>query len=105
MTTPVLHTEVLIVGAGAVGAILALELAHHNVRSILVERAVSPPRFTELDLLNGRSMELLRRLGVSGVIRRHGLDPDGAPNVVWSKRLGAPPVLVTHGRSVNRLRG
>jgi 2-polyprenyl-6-methoxyphenol hydroxylase-like FAD-dependent oxidoreductase len=92
------------VGAGVAGCVLALELAHHGVPSIVVERASRPRRHSDLSLLTGRSMELLRRLGLAEQIRRHGIDPDRTAGVVWSRRLDQPPVLVSEVPSVNQLR-
>ncbi|MDQ7905674.1 FAD-dependent monooxygenase [Phytohabitans sp. ZYX-F-186] len=84
-------------GAGAVGAILALELAHHNVACIVVERAVTGPRHPGLDFLAGRSMELLRRLGLTELIREHGVSPDHPTGLEWSQGLDDPPILVSPG--------
>ena len=105
MMTPVLRTPVLVVGAGTVGSVLALELAHHDVPSIVVDRAYAPRRDPELNLVDGRSMELLRRLGLAAAIRRYGIDPDCATDMVWSQGLDQPPVLVSQLPSVNQLRG
>ncbi|MFI5932226.1 FAD-dependent monooxygenase [Actinoplanes sp. NPDC051494] len=99
----VLYTPVLIVGAGVAGSVLALELAHHGVPSIVVERATRDPRHRELNLVSGRSMELLRRLGLSDAIRPHGIDPDGEADVLWVRGLDQPPVLVSRLPSVNQL--
>ncbi|WP_432842668.1 FAD-dependent monooxygenase [Dactylosporangium sp. CA-092794] len=104
MAATVLRTPVLVVGAGTVGAVLALELAHHGVPCMVVERATGLPRHEDLDHLGGRSMELLRRLGLSAPIRRAGVDADAATDVVWSRRLDRPPVLVAQRPSVNQLR-
>ena len=104
MIAGVLRTPVLVVGAGVAGSVLALELAHHQVPSIVVERASRPPRHPDLNLVNGRSMELLRRLGLTAEIRKHGLDPDSPTEFIWSRALDQPPVLVTQIPSVNQLR-
>jgi 2-polyprenyl-6-methoxyphenol hydroxylase-like FAD-dependent oxidoreductase len=104
MIASVLRTPVLVVGAGVAGSVLALELAHHGVPSIVVERASRPQRHSDLSLLTGRSMELLRRLGLAGQIRRRGVDPDRSTGVVWSRRVDQPPVLVSEVPSVNQLR-
>ena len=85
---PVLRTPVLVVGAGVAGCVLALELAHHGVASIVAERAAQPPRHPELTLVSGRSMELLRRLGLATEIRRHGIAPECPADVVWVRALG-----------------
>src|SRR5258707_7273828 len=99
-----LRTQVLVVGAGAVGAILALELAHHNVPCMVVERSVIAPRHAGLDFLTGRCMELLRRLGLAKLIREHGVDPDAPSDFEWRQGLDQPPVLVSQCPSVNQLR-
>ena len=104
MMAPVRRTPVLVVGSGVAGSVLALELAHHNVASIVVERASRPQRHPDLNLVPGRSMELLRRLGLTTEIRRHGVDPDHDADVVWSQGLDQLPVLVSQVTSVNQLR-
>ena len=70
------HASVLIAGGGPVGMTLALELASHGVRSILVERNATTTRHPKMDLTNGRSMELYRRLGLSDRLRRAGVPED-----------------------------
>jgi 2-polyprenyl-6-methoxyphenol hydroxylase-like FAD-dependent oxidoreductase len=102
--TQVFDAQVLIVGAGPVGAILALELAHHGVASVVVERSATAPRHPDLVCLNERSMELLRRLGLASLIREHSLGPDRPIDVAWTQGLDQPPVLVWHHPSVNQLR-
>jgi 2-polyprenyl-6-methoxyphenol hydroxylase-like FAD-dependent oxidoreductase len=76
-----------------------LELAHHNVASIVVERAVTGPKHPGLDFLAGRSMELLRRLGLTALIRQHGVGPDHPTGLEWSQGLDDPPILISPGRS------
>jgi 2-polyprenyl-6-methoxyphenol hydroxylase-like FAD-dependent oxidoreductase len=85
---------VLIVGAGPVGAVLALELARQHVRSILIDRSVTVSRHPKMDFLNGRSMELLRRLGLTAEIRARGVPAQHAFNFIWSRDFGEPPVAV-----------
>jgi 2-polyprenyl-6-methoxyphenol hydroxylase-like FAD-dependent oxidoreductase len=100
----VLRTPVLVVGAGVAGCVLALELAHHGVASIVVERAPGPPAHPDLNLVGARSMELLRRLGLTAGIRRRGVDPDSPADLVWSRGFDEPPVLVSQLPSANALR-
>jgi 2-polyprenyl-6-methoxyphenol hydroxylase-like FAD-dependent oxidoreductase len=64
---------VLIAGAGPVGLLVALELAHHNVRSVLIDRYPEPTKFPKMDVTNGRSMELFRRLGIAEPLRKAGV--------------------------------
>jgi 2-polyprenyl-6-methoxyphenol hydroxylase-like FAD-dependent oxidoreductase len=90
---------VLIAGGGPTGLATALELAHHGVRSLVVE-----PR-TEVSWLrprakttSARSMELFRRWGLAGVIR------DRAPlPVAWSDQAVFATSLL--GREITRIGG
>lgn len=78
------ETEVVIAGGGPVGMTLALELAHHGVRSILLERNPTTTRHPKMDLTNGRSMELFRRLGLTDELRAVGVPPSEPLDIVWA---------------------
>ncbi len=67
---------VLIAGGGPVGMTLELELASHGVRSILVERNPITTRHPKMDLTNGGSMELYRRMGVAERLRKVAVPED-----------------------------
>ena len=64
---------VLIVGAGPVGLVLAKELSHHGIASVIVERNLDTTRWPKMDITNCRSLELLRRLGLDEGLRRVGV--------------------------------
>lgn len=96
--------SVLIVGAGPVGATLALELAHHGIDSLVIERSVAASAHPKMDYLNGRSMELLRRLDVVDEIRRLGVPPDHRFNFRWAEDLDSEPIAVWDHPSVGELR-
>lgn len=55
---------VVIVGGGPVGLATALGLSHHGVRSILIERDVSPVRESRAFGIWARTLEVLRDWGV-----------------------------------------
>ncbi|UKY53943.1 FAD-dependent monooxygenase [Streptomyces inhibens] len=57
--------DVLVVGAGPAGLMLACELALGNVRTVLLERHPAPPGFCRGFNLNARSLELLDRRGLA----------------------------------------
>jgi 2-polyprenyl-6-methoxyphenol hydroxylase-like FAD-dependent oxidoreductase len=47
-----------------------------------------------MDYINGRSMELLRRLGLADEIREGGVNPGHPANFVWSRGFAEPPVAI-----------
>ncbi|MFD4395098.1 FAD-dependent monooxygenase [Kitasatospora sp. NPDC058478] len=59
------EADVLVVGAGPAGLMLACELALARVRTVLLERDPSPPGFCRGFNLNARSLELLERRGLA----------------------------------------
>ncbi|KAH7095541.1 FAD-binding domain-containing protein [Paraphoma chrysanthemicola] len=67
------NNAVLILGGGPVGLLLAVALARYGVRSIILERNLSTTKWPKMDLTNSRSMELLRRLGLTEGIRNLGV--------------------------------
>ncbi|WP_137815751.1 FAD-dependent monooxygenase [Gandjariella thermophila] len=102
--SPADAAPVLVVGAGPVGATVALELAHHGVRSIVVDRARGASRHPKMDFVNARSMELLRRLGLTDDIRARGVPGDQAFNFFWMRSFAEPPVAEWRYLSVDTLR-
>jgi 2-polyprenyl-6-methoxyphenol hydroxylase-like FAD-dependent oxidoreductase len=81
------QVPVLIAGAGPVGLTLALELEHHGVDALLVERNPATTRHPKMDITNGRSMELFRRLGVSDYLRKIAVPTDHPMVVTWVTKL------------------
>lgn len=104
MSVPQTETPVLIVGAGPVGAVLAAELAHHGVPSVVVDRSPTTSRHPKMDFIHGRSMEHYRRLGLAEEIRAHGVPPDQLFNFQWVETLDRPPVSVWEHPSVDQTR-
>ncbi|MGW1279612.1 FAD-dependent monooxygenase [Streptomyces tsukubensis] len=92
---------VLVVGAGPVGMVAALELARHGVRSVLVDRELGTTGHPKLDFVNSRSMELLRRLGVADDIRSAGVGPGHRADVIWSTGLAGRPITTWELPSVS----
>jgi 2-polyprenyl-6-methoxyphenol hydroxylase-like FAD-dependent oxidoreductase len=100
-----LHVPVLIAGGGPTGLVLAAELSRHGVASMLAERNEHTTLFPKMDITNGASMELLRRLGVDTELRAVGVGAQHSFDVVFAAGLGGP----IHGRwrlpSVDEQRG
>ncbi|MGK3986046.1 FAD-dependent monooxygenase [Sorangium sp. So ce136] len=63
---------VVIVGGGVVGLTASLFLAQQGVRALLVERHPGTSIHPRARGVNGRTMELMRELGLEGEVRRVG---------------------------------
>ena len=68
-------TDVLIIGAGPVGLSMALALGHLGIGCIVVEKHGSPMDFPRGRAVTVRTMEVMRRWGVSDTLRDAGLPP------------------------------
>jgi 2-polyprenyl-6-methoxyphenol hydroxylase-like FAD-dependent oxidoreductase len=75
---------VLIVGAGPVGLTVALELERLGVEALLVERQATTTRHPKMDITNGRSMELYRRLGIAEELRKVATPTSHPTKVTWA---------------------
>jgi len=82
MTRP-LDAPVVIAGGGPVGLTLARVLALRGIASVLVERNETTTRHPKMDITNGRSMELFRRLGMHERIRTAGVPEDHPFDISW----------------------
>lgn len=67
-----IQTPVLIIGGGPVGLTLALCLSRQGIGSMLVNERSTPGTHPKLDVVNTRSMEIFRQLGLAGQIRGAG---------------------------------
>lgn len=63
---------VLVVGAGPAGLVTAIGLAHHGVRSLVVERHPSTSIFPRATGVSTRSMEIFRGWGIDDAVRAGG---------------------------------
>ncbi|MCJ1353703.1 MAG: hypothetical protein MMC33_003690 [Icmadophila ericetorum] len=81
------QTPVLIVGAGPVGLLTALNLARYGIKCTLVERNVEPTRWPKMDITNCRSMELLKQMGLAEKLREIGVPIEYSFDVILSAGL------------------
>ena len=94
------HIPVLIAGGGPVGMTLARTLALHGVRCLLVERHETTTQHPKMDITNGRSMELFRRIGVADRLRSVAVPEANNFDVSWVTSLARE----TGGRELHRFR-
>ena len=66
-------TDVLIVGAGPGGLALALTLARHGLRPLLIEQAREPQTTSRAAVIHAHTLDLLERIGVAAPMREEGL--------------------------------
>ena len=83
-----LDTDVLLVGGGPVGMVLAQELAHHGINCIIAEQNFDTTIWPKMDVTNGRSMELLARLKLAEPLRNIGVPTKFSFDVVFATGLG-----------------
>jgi 2-polyprenyl-6-methoxyphenol hydroxylase-like FAD-dependent oxidoreductase len=81
------RTEVLIVGGGPVGMLLALFLDRHGVSSVVFNTQDGVPTHPRGSTHNSRTMEHFRRLGISSPIRKLGLPHDHPKDAAYFTRL------------------
>ena len=86
-------TEVLIVGAGPVGLILAIDLGRRGIRCTLVEKKPAPDFLPKMERCNARTMEIFRRMGLAASVRAAGLPRDIPMDVYIVLAMNEPPLL------------
>jgi 2-polyprenyl-6-methoxyphenol hydroxylase-like FAD-dependent oxidoreductase len=72
------EVPILISGGGPVGLCLSMELSTRGISHILVNKRMETPTHPKGSTINSRTMEHLRRYGVSAAIRKSGL-PENYP--------------------------
>jgi 2-polyprenyl-6-methoxyphenol hydroxylase-like FAD-dependent oxidoreductase len=79
-----IDTQVLIVGGGPVGLMLAIDLAQRGIEVTVAEtRAGGEPPSVKCNHVAARTMEIFRRLGLVRAVRDAGLPPDYPNDVVF----------------------
>lgn len=87
MTDFDIDTQILIVGGGPVGMVLALQLDARGVDCLLVNTESDVRWHPKGNTHNSRTMEHYRRLGMADRIRPLGLPADCATDVIYYTRL------------------
>jgi 2-polyprenyl-6-methoxyphenol hydroxylase-like FAD-dependent oxidoreductase len=84
--------DVLVVGAGPAGLVTATGLAHHGVRTLVVDRHPGTSPFPKATGVSTRTMEILRGWGLEARVRA-GATPALA-GIAVTTALTAPPLVV-----------
>jgi 2-polyprenyl-6-methoxyphenol hydroxylase-like FAD-dependent oxidoreductase len=79
-------TDVIIIGGGPTGLVLALELGLRAVRALLVDDKPDTAILPAANATQARTMEHFRRLGLADEIRAQGLPPDYPTDVTYWTR-------------------
>jgi 2,4-dichlorophenol 6-monooxygenase len=80
------HAEipVLVVGAGPVGLTASLLLSRHGIEHLVVDRRPGPHRAPQAHVVNPRTLEILRQLGLDTArLRRLGTPREDGGHVSW----------------------
>jgi 2-polyprenyl-6-methoxyphenol hydroxylase-like FAD-dependent oxidoreductase len=96
------NIPVVVVGAGPVGMMTALELAHHGVPCVLAEQNAGPTVHPKMEFSNPRTMEHHARLGTADDIRRAGVPASFPFDVLWSTGLDGEQLAVWRQPSVEQ---
>lgn len=70
---PQKRQQVVIVGSGPAGVVLALELARHGVPSVILTSELQVSQGSRAIVFTRRSMEILQQVGVADRMTQHGL--------------------------------
>ncbi len=89
MISNVHKCEVLIVGAGPCGLMLALELGRRGIGVYLIDVKPGIALHPQANATQARTMEHFRRLGFAHEVRRQGLPPDHPTDIAYFTRFNA----------------
>jgi len=82
-----LDAAVILVGGGPCGLMLASELGHRGVSTLLFDDKPATSPYPQANATQARTMEYFRRLGFAETVRSQGLPPDYPTDVAYFTRL------------------
>src|SRR6476620_3803058 len=89
---PDIEVPVLIVGAGPAGLVASLSLARHGVGHLTVERHPSTAHTPRAHIINQRTVEIFRALGISEAFHQVAIPQSAMTNNLWYTTLADPEV-------------
>lgn len=78
---------VLIVGSGPAGLTAAILLADLGVPAVLVERNPGTTDHPRAHVVNTRTMEIFRGIGIADAVHAAGLAPDAYERILWKRTI------------------
>src|SRR2546428_13428642 len=87
-----MDTDVLIVGGGPTGLMLANQLGRRGVRAVIVDRHSGPAQQTRAIAVQARTLEIYSKLGIADRALELGLRGNGANMWVEGKRTARIPL-------------
>jgi 2,4-dichlorophenol 6-monooxygenase len=82
------ETPVLVVGAGPVGLAASLLLSRHGIEHLVVDRRPGPHRAPQAHVVNPRSLEIFRQIGIDTThLRRLATPREDGGHVSWGLTL------------------
>ena len=77
MATPDKQVDVLIVGAGPAGLMLAVQLLRYGVRPTIIDKQPGPEKRAKTVMLHARALEIFRQIGMSDALLEAGVPSYG----------------------------
>jgi 2-polyprenyl-6-methoxyphenol hydroxylase-like FAD-dependent oxidoreductase len=88
-----LPPSVLVVGAGPVGLLTAIELGRRGTRVQLIEKSTEPRKLPKMERCNARTMEFFRRLGIADRVRSASMFTNIPMDIFITTSVADPPLL------------
>jgi len=79
--------DVIVVGAGPIGLVSAIQLGRAGVKTLVLERRATFSLHPKAAGIHARTMEIHRQLGLAALIHSHGTDYKGQFSIGWMTRL------------------
>lgn len=95
------RVPVLIVGAGAAGLAMSLLLSYQGVEHMLIERRATTSMLPKAHILNQRTMEIFRQVGLAAQVYTDGAPIELMARTSWYTSLAGPTEL--HGRRIGSI--